>query len=140
MLPTRIVFLAAVLLVVPFAIAEAAPLVVKARHDGVNAKVTLAAKSPRADEDVAVTIILHHHGAGHASEAVTDATVQAHLGHGKDRTDVALSHDAANGGTYAGTIRFEHAGKETFHIGVSLPGKKKEWLIRVAVTVAKPAK
>lgn len=129
--------LAAMLALTRLAIAD--PKVVKARHDDIVAKVTLAAKSPRAGEDVALTIELHHHASRTTSAPVTDATVQAHLAHGKDRTEVALAHDAAVAGTYAGNLVFEHAGKETFHVGIKLPNKQKEWLIRVAVTVKKPA-
>lgn len=140
MLWTRLSLFALLLVVVRVATAQAGPLVVKARRDGVDAKVTLAAKSPRAGEEIGVTLTLHRHGADHASEPVTDATAQAHIAHGNDRTNVALPHDGDKPGSYAGSITFEHAGKETFHVGVTLPGKKKEWLIRVAVTVAKPSK
>ncbi len=56
------------------------------------------------------------HEAGAKQHApVTDATLAAHVGDARPaRTSVAPTHDDAAPGTYRGTLRFAHAGKETF--------------------------
>ena len=115
-------------------------LVVTTKHDDLTATVTLATKSPKAGQDVVVTLNLVRATTDakthkRTTEAVADAAAQAHLGHGKDVTDVALK-SGSEGGTYLGTIKFDHEGKETFHVGITTPGHAKEWLVRIAVTVA----
>jgi len=121
----------ALLVLATAATAYADPVVVKARHDDVDAKVTVPEKSHEG-EGFEVRVELRH-----GSAAVGDATVQAHIGHGKDKNDVAFARDTGADGVYTGTLKFEHAGKETFHVGIMLPNAKKEWLVRVAVRVVK---
>ena len=114
------------------------PLVVKQSHDDVEVTVTLSTEKPKANEDVELTVRLvqgdHHDKSKHMP--IADASsVQAHLGHGKDTTDIPLVPDAKDAGSYRGTLKFEHEGKETFHVGIKRADKDKEWTIRVAVTV-----
>lgn len=125
--------------------AFAEQLVVKKKRGSTQAIVTLDPKAPHVDEEGQITIRLvtlaHVEGTkAHEEVPITDATVEAHLGHGKPAdSSVMLAHDDAANGTYRGSIAFAHAGKETLHLGVTLVGER-EWTIRLNVNVKRKHK
>lgn len=125
--------------------AFAEKLVVKKKRGSTQAVVTLDPKSVHVDEEGQITITLmtiaHVEGSKtHEEVPITDATVEAHLGHGKPAdSSVMLAHDDAAKGTYRGSITFAHAGKETLHLGVTLVGER-EWTIRLNVNVKRKDK
>lgn len=130
------------LLIAIAAPASAGKLVVKRKKGSTQVVVSLDPKSPHAEEDaqIVVRVVTRAHVEGskqHTDVPVTDAAVEAHPGHARSaETSVPLGHDDAEPGTYRGALSFPHAGKETFHVGVTLPGKD-EWMIRVHVKVKK---
>ncbi len=125
--------------------AFAEQLVVKKKRGSNQAVVTLDPKSPHVDQEGQITVRLvmlaHTEGSKQHSEVpITDATIEAHLGHGKAAdTSVVLAHDDAAKGTYRGSIAFAHAGKETLHVGVTLVGERA-WTIRLNVNVKRKHK
>lgn len=122
------------------ALAHGKRLVVKHKKGNVEATVTLEPAPPHAGDDATLVVRVQkpaHEGGGKTHAPVTDATLSAHVGDAKEsETSVELVHDDTTPGTYRGALRFPHAGKETFHVGITLAGKPK-WLLRVAVTVKK---
>lgn len=131
-----------VVLIAIAAPASAGKLVVKKKKGSTHVVISLEPKSPHTGEEAQVVVRVetraHVEGSKkHTQVPVTDATVEAHPGHAKSaETSVPLAHDDGEPGTYRGTLTFAHAGKETFHVGVTLPGKD-EWMIRIHVKVKK---